>query len=329
MSEGFANNSSLLQLRYSRLPTFQRNGDGQINDENCSKELDFLFWIINGSTGVLILVGNSLTCAAFLRFENLRRSYMNIFLLSLAVCDVLMAVIVPPGYAAFCTGCTYSFSNLCWVFEGGKDICFLTSTFNLLAISYDRHLAIFQPLNYQTKMSPRKSRLILSAVWITPVCLTSVRNIWSHSQPSDVVEEWNRIYSYFLLFVFVIVPIIIVSIINIAIFTAIRRQRRKITDFNCNHYKYCCVKRRNGKQYLQLRKGTLSCILVVVAFVVCWLPRAFYYFFYLINRPELVTPLLRKLSVTFLLFQSSTNPLIYSFYRREFRQAVKILIKCQ
>ena len=66
-----------------------------------------------------------------------------------------------------------------------------------------------------------------------------------------------------------------------------------------------------------------------IAFVVCWLPRAFYYLFYLFDRPDLVTLLLRKLSVTFLLFQSSTNPFIYSFYRREFRQAVKILIKCQ
>lgn len=310
------------------LPTFQRNG-GQINSGNCSEELDFLFWIINGGIGVVILLGNVLTCAAFLRFENLRRSYMNLFLLSLAVCDVFMAVMVAPGYAAFCTGCTYSLSKLCWVFEAGKDICFLNSTFNLLAISYDRHLAIFQPLNYQTKMSRTKIRLILSAVWITPVFLATVRNIWSHSQPIEVVEEWNRIYSYFLLFVFVIVPIVIVSIINVAIFSAIRRQRRRITAFSCNNYKYWCGKTNNRKHYLQLRKGTLSCVLVVVAFVVCWLPRAVYYFFYLFNHPELVTPLLRKLSVTFLLFQSSTNSLIYSFYRREFRQAVRILIKCQ
>lgn len=329
MSEGFANNSSfMLSSSDQGLPTFQRYGD-KINEENCSKELDFLFWIVNGAIGVVILLGNALTCAAFLRFENLRRSYMNLFLLSLAVCDVLMAVIVTPGYAAFCTGCTYTLSGVCWVFESGKDICFLNSTFNLLAISYDRHMAIFQPLNYQIRMSQRKIRLILSAVWITPVCLASVRNIWSHSQPSDVVEEWNRIYSYCLFFVFVIIPIVIVSIINSAIFIAIRRQRRRITVFNFNNNNHLHGKtRKNTKQYLQLSKGTLSCVLVVITFVVCWLPRGFYYFFYLINQPELVTPLLRKMSVTFLLFQSSTNPLIYSFYRREFRQAIKTLIKC-
>lgn len=327
MSEGFANNSSLMPLGFLSLPTLQSLG-GHIIDKNCSRELDFLFWFINGAIGTIIVIGNSLTCAAFLRFENLRRSYMNLFLLSLAICDALMAVLVTPGYAAFCTGCLYSLSKLCWLFESGKDICFLNSTFNLLAISYDRYMAIFQPLKYQTKMSLRKFRLILLAVWITPVCLALIRNIWSHSQPSDVVEEWNRIYSYCLLFIFVFVPILIVIAINAAIFTAIKRQRLKVATSYGKNYRYWW-RRKYRLHYLQIRKGTLSCALVVLTFVVCWLPRAFYYLFYLFDRPDLVTLLLRKLSVTFLLFQSSTNPFIYSFYRREFRQAVKILIKCQ
>ena len=321
------NQSSLRFPGPPELPVFYPNVGLRHGDENCSRELDFLFWIINGVIGVFILSGNAVTCAAFLRFENLRRSYMNLLLLSLAICDVLMAVTVTPGYAAFCTGCRYGFSKLCWVFEGGKDICFLSSTFNLLAISYDRQLAIFQPLKYQTKMSRKKIRYILSAVWIVPLCLASLRNIWSHNQPPQMVEHWNRTYSYILLCVFVIIPILIVSVINAAIFTAIRKQRRRITAFTCNNYKYWW-KKKHRMQYIQMRKGTLSCVLVVITFVVCWLPRNFYYFFYLFNHPELVTPLLSKISVTFLLFQSSTNPLIYCFYRREFRQAVRTLIKC-
>ena len=85
-----------MPLGFLSLPTFQSLG-GHIIDKNCSRELDFLFWFINGAIGTIIVIGNSLTCAAFLRFEYLRRSYMNLFLLSLAICDALMAVLVTPG----------------------------------------------------------------------------------------------------------------------------------------------------------------------------------------------------------------------------------------
>ena len=324
MAEHLTNSSLLLHRDQSRkLPLDLQNYSGEETDENCSRNLDALFWIINGSMGVVIFLGNSLTCAVFVRFGNLRRSSMNQFLLSLSVCDVLMGVLVPPGYASFCTGCSYTLSQLCWVFVGAKDVCFLASTLNILAISFDRYSAMFQPLKYEVRMSGKAIVVMLSTVWVTPVCLASIRNIWTHSQPSEVGNEWNRKYSYFLLIAFAIMPIIMVSIINISILRAIKRQRQKIITVSSD------AARKRRKQYLQLHKGTLSCVLVMITFVVCWLPRVFYFFLHLFDQSELATPLLLKMSVTLVLFQSSTNPLIYSFYRREFRRALKLLMKCQ
>ena len=324
MAEYLTNSSLLLHRHQNRkLSSVLQNHTREKTDENCSRNLDALFWVINGFMGVVILFGNSLTCAAFLRLENLRRSSMNQFLLSLSVCDVLMGVLVPPGYASFCIGCSYRLSQLCWVFVAAKDVCFLASTLNVLAISYDRYSAVFQPLKYQVRMSGKAIAVILSTVWVTPVCIASIRNIWTHSQPSEVVKKWNREYSSFVFIAFVIIPITIVSIINISILRAIRRQRLRITLHSD------ATRKPRRKEYLQQYKGTLSCVLVMIIFIVCWLPRAFYFFLHLFDQSELVTPLLLKMSVTFVLFQSSTNPLIYSFCRREFRRALKLLMKCQ
>lgn len=84
---------------------FYFNVDISYDGENCSKEFDFFFWIINGVIGVFILFGNFVICVVFFCFENFRRSYMNFFLFSLVICDVFMVIIVIFGYVVFCIGC--------------------------------------------------------------------------------------------------------------------------------------------------------------------------------------------------------------------------------
>ena len=298
-------------------------------DEKCDETLELVSWIINGFLGILIFLGNSFVFLVFLHSKRLCRVYMNMFLLSLALCDLSMAVFVVPGYAAFCTGCSYPLTDLCWLFEGGKDVCFLASVFSLLAITYDRYLAVFRPLNYQVKMTQAKVYGIVLTSWLLPVVLASVRNAWQHNGRTSEIEIWNVTYSNILLFVFIFCPIITVTFVNIKIIFAIRNQRRLyICRAEPSELASANTVINSLKEAVRSRKGTMSCALVVVVFIVCWIPRACYFIFHLSHRTDLITPLLSKLSVSFLFFQSSINPLIYSFYRAEFRIAAKKLIAC-
>lgn len=133
----------------------------------CDYELDKIFWILNGVLGLAIILGNTFTCAVFLSRSHLRENYMNIYLISLGVADISMAILVVPGYAAFCSGCTYTWSNYCWFFGGARDISLPATVLNLMAITYDRHLAVLRPLHYASTMTKRKVFGILLVVWIT------------------------------------------------------------------------------------------------------------------------------------------------------------------
>ncbi|KAK3708615.1 hypothetical protein QZH41_000865 [Actinostola sp. cb2023] len=293
----------------------------------CNRTLDLSFWILDGMVGVVIFVGNVFTCMVFLSKPSLRQNYMNIFLLSLACADTLMALFVVPWFAAFCeaTGCVYPLSKYCLWFGMLRDIPFEGVVLNLVAITYDRHLAVFRPLLYAAKMTKRRVVFILCLVWFLPVATGLLRTTWTFSDLDEKKKkEMDRSYNIFLIFVFVLMPIFAVFIVNIMIMLTIQKHKQRVAPQERSRSETSDSERR---ERVRKRKGTMSCVLVVLVFFVCWLPRIVYNLFFLAQAPQLASSTYIKTSMFFLLFQSSVNPFIYSFYRQEFRQAAYELLR--
>jgi len=331
--------------------TLQPQNESDFKTPLCDQRLDMVFWVVNGIIGVVILLGNSFTCTVFLSSSDLRRNYMNIYLVSLGVADISMALLVVPGFAAFCSGCTYKWSEYCWVFGGARDIAFPATVFNVLAITYDRYTAVIRPLHYASTMTNRRVFTILFAVWVTPIVLSALRNIWYHSWSEEAVKNADKIYNVVLVITFVFLPLPVLLLVNLKIMRAIKSHGTRI---HANMVERMCFQhfsndsasglstRESGKELVRYnadlyaqnhrnasrrRKGTLSCVLVVFIFIISWLPRAFLNFCNLSGRRDLTSPMLVKLSLFFLLFQSSVNPAIYCFIRNDFRQAAGRLCK--
>lgn len=298
----------------------------------CNLTLDMIFWVVNGVLAALILAGNSLACAVFLKTRHLRRSYMNIYLVSLAISDICMGALVMPFYSVFCTGCKYSLTQHCWLIRALKGVTFGANILNLLTISLDRHEAFFSPLRYASNMTKKKMALILTAVWGVPVLVTGVRNIWQHSEFKKEALYIDRIYSNILIFIFVIFPFFLLLVINFRILYVIKKHVQRIQAANSTNLRLS-LSRRNSRiavNNVRKLKGTLACVVVVLVYILCWLPRIFYNFCFLFRRADLVSPMLIQLSLFFLFLQSSLNPFIYSFYRVEFRQAaIRLVLRCQ
>lgn len=342
--------SSLAPENFTLTPgqTLQPQNESDYKIPFCDHRLDVVFWVVNGIIGVVILLGNSFTCAVFLSSSYLRRNYMNIYLISLAVADISMAVLVAPGFAAFCSGCTYKWSEYCWFFGGARDIAFPATVLNLLAITYDRYTAVIRPLHYAATMTNRKVFTILIAVWVTPLVVSSLRNIWHHSWSEEAVKNAETVYNAVLATMFALTPLPVLLIVNLKIMRAIKNHGRRIhadmvermsftnhtdrglstweidKEFGSNN---AAINEQNRRNISRRRKGTMSCVFVVLIFIISWLPRAFLNLCGLFGRQDLTSPLLVKLSLFFLFFQSSVNPVIYSFFRNDFRQAARRLTK--
>lgn len=302
---------------------------GSTEEYHCKKLLDEAFLIVYLVLGVAIFVGNTFCCAVFLATPKLRRCFMNIFLVSHGFADIFVATLVVPGHCAFCTNCSKDFilqrivdEGTCRFLDAVKDYVWLASVFSLLGITYDRYLAVIQPLLYQCKMTPRMVVGCLLIIWLLPVPFSFIKPILNAAN-SEFLKDGSRSESIFDMVVvtaLIILPMAVLFIVNIMITKAIRNQHRKVQCERSNSQG--SMKPKEG------RRKTIACLVVVLIFLVCWFPRCLLNFLLLFNMLHVQGLfLLEKISLVFLFIQSSANPFLYSFYRRDFRQAARSFLR--
>ncbi|KAK2834695.1 hypothetical protein Q7C36_015396 [Tachysurus vachellii] len=123
---------------------------------------------------VVIICGNLLVCLSVYK-EKALKTTTNYFIVSLAVADLLLAVLVLPlfVYAEFQDGVWSLNMTVC---DGlmTMDVMLCTaSIFNLCAISIDRFIAVSIPLNYNRKHVDQRQIVLLSATWILALAVAS------------------------------------------------------------------------------------------------------------------------------------------------------------
>uniref|UniRef100_A0A665VXS8 D(5)-like dopamine receptor n=1 Tax=Echeneis naucrates TaxID=173247 RepID=A0A665VXS8_ECHNA len=293
---------------------------------------------------VSTLLGNTLVCAAVIKFRHLRSKVTNSFVISLAVSDLFVAVLVMPWRAVSEVAGVWLFGRFCDTWVAFDIMCSTASILNLCVISMDRYWAISSPFRYERRMTRRFAFLMIGVAWTLSVLISfiPVRLNWhraddlSAHNPEDCNASLNRTYAISSSLISFYIPVLIMVGTYTRIFRIAQIQIRRISSLERaqNHRHRASTQDESAlktsfKRETKVLK-TLSIIMGV--FVFCWLP------FFVLNcvvpfcPPDgggapCVSHTTFSIFVWFGWANSSLNPVIYAF-NADFRKAFSTILGC-
>ncbi|KAK2817022.1 hypothetical protein Q5P01_025213 [Channa striata] len=123
---------------------------------------------------VWTLLGNFAVCAAVCRYRHLRAKVTNIFIVSLALSDLLVAVLVMPWKAVAEVAGFWPFGRFCETWLACDIMCSTASILNLCVISVDRYWAISSPFRYERSMNKKVASVMIGVTWTVSVVISFV-----------------------------------------------------------------------------------------------------------------------------------------------------------
>ncbi|TMS12830.1 Alpha-2 adrenergic receptor [Larimichthys crocea] len=135
------------------------------------------------------VVGNVLVVVAVFTSRALRAP-QNLFLVSLACADILVATLVIPfSLANEVMGYWYFGSTWC-SFYLALDVLFCTSSIvHLCAISLDRYWSVTKAVSYNRKRTPKRIKAMISIVWLISIVISFPPLLMAHKEEDSETEE--------------------------------------------------------------------------------------------------------------------------------------------
>lgn len=293
------------------------------------------------------LVGNTLVVAAVSTSRALRAP-QNLFLVSLATADILVAILVLPFSLANEVMGYWYFGGLWCSLYLALDVLLCTASIgHLCAISLDRYWAVTRAARLNLRRSPRRVKGMIGAVWAAAVLVALPPLLWAQpgGQECQLSQEtWYVLASCATSF---FAPCLVMVTVYCRIYHLTTRRTAALLAARAPHPTSTVTgrkgvgmlgwRRRSQHQSVLLcrqrlvraqeRRFTIVLAVVMGAFVLCWFP-----FFFTYSLGAVCGEGCRVSKPLFSFFfwigycNSSLNPLIYTLFNRDFRAAFRRLL---
>lgn len=257
----------------------------------------------------LTLVGNIMVCVCFYCYRDLR-TICNYFIISLSAADILVALLAMPIWLVLQLTDLMDeksktiFPSEVYLLWASVDILVgVASIMNLVAVSFDRHLAITHPFSYNESMTSFRAIVMIAVLWVFSFILGALRF------PAEQNKDFLFSYQMVTVAVGFVIPLLLMIVMYMKIYFVARNQALRI-----------------GRNYAKDIKATKTIAIVIGAFVICWMPFFVIVIVFAIDRDFKLTIGFYKAIKWMEYLNSCLNPIIYTCLNRTYRRAFKKLL---
>ncbi|XP_067458779.1 trace amine-associated receptor 13c-like [Thunnus thynnus] len=284
--------------------------------------------ILLSSFSLLTVALNLLVIISVSHFRQLHTP-TNLLLLSLAVSDILVGLVVIPGAVLQQTSCWFLGDLMCFLCHYVSFIITSSSVGNMVLISVDRYVAICDPLHYTTRITVRRVKLCVCLCWFFSALFSIFFIKDELTQPGKynscqgecvlVIDYISALVDLVLTF---IVPVTIIIILYMRVFVVAVSQARAMRSHVAVVTLQVSLTLTSKKSELKAAR-TLG--ILVVVFLICFCP---YYCVSLAGVNTSLSPSVFFLGILFY-FNSCLNPVIYALFYPWFIKAIKLIVTLQ
>uniref|UniRef100_H3CNY8 Rhodopsin n=1 Tax=Tetraodon nigroviridis TaxID=99883 RepID=H3CNY8_TETNG len=283
--------------------------------------------------GITGMIGNFLVIYAFCRSRSLRTP-ANIFIINLAVADLLMCVTQTPIFFTTSMHKRWIFGEKgCELYAFCGALFGICSMITLTVIAIDRYFVITRPLTSIGVLSRKRAFIILMTVWVYSLGWSLPPFFgWSAYVPEGLLTSCTWDYMTFtpsvraytmLLFIFVFfLPLFIIIFCYIFIFRAIRSTNQSITSLTC-----CESLKKLQRLQSEWRMAKVA-LIVILLYVISWSPYSCVALTAFAGYADMLTPYMNSVPAVIAKASAIHNPIIYAITHPKYRLALARYIPC-
>ena len=297
---------------------------------------DALHWI-NISIGIMGIIDNGVVAVVFLVSRHLRRRSANIIIINQCLIDGLASLFLVLVMIPY-TGTTNSVVCKLWLSRLPLWSLLLASTYNILCLALDRHLAFLYPLWHKVSLTKNKMIPLLLFPWLlgivfnTSFIIPTIAVINGTCKTQWPNKTFQCGFGIFLVHVEYIIPILLQIYLYGRIIFILRNRARGGTVIaipgtsSDRSESTPQINAQNGLSWSRAKRNSLKiAVMVSICFVLCWTCDQVYYLMYFCQEEGYYDIQLFSYLLLPVVANSCINPFIYALQYKSFQGAVRRL----